>query len=252
MNGWGAVFLGVAPDGTALPCHAARSLRVRPQGPVEQPILFETMRTRASPPPTGMWGRLGRTRQKSYDVGEPLGAMSTKRRSPPFKWRAGLALFVGGTLFGLPVCGFAQAQSQTQAQTQAQLQALPRTAASAAAAGTQSPQASQSAQTSPASAQPGNAANVLAPIVVIGTTPLLGLGTPLAQVPANVQTVHASDLDRQHRSTLTDYFEKNLPSVDINEAQGNPYQTDVNYRGSQLRRCSARRRVCRSSSTMYA
>ncbi|MFX1738240.1 pyrroloquinoline quinone biosynthesis protein PqqE [Paraburkholderia sp. A1RI_3L] len=26
MNGWGAVFLGVAPDGTALPCHAARDL----------------------------------------------------------------------------------------------------------------------------------------------------------------------------------------------------------------------------------
>jgi pyrroloquinoline quinone biosynthesis protein E len=26
MNGWGAVFLGVAPDGAALPCHAARGL----------------------------------------------------------------------------------------------------------------------------------------------------------------------------------------------------------------------------------
>jgi PqqA peptide cyclase len=26
MNGWGAVFLGVAADGAALPCHAARSL----------------------------------------------------------------------------------------------------------------------------------------------------------------------------------------------------------------------------------
>jgi PqqA peptide cyclase len=26
MNGWGAVLLGVAPDGAALPCHAARSL----------------------------------------------------------------------------------------------------------------------------------------------------------------------------------------------------------------------------------
>jgi pyrroloquinoline quinone biosynthesis protein E len=26
MNGWGAVFLAVAPDGTALPCHAARTL----------------------------------------------------------------------------------------------------------------------------------------------------------------------------------------------------------------------------------
>lgn len=26
MNGWGSVFLGVAPDGTALPCHAAKTL----------------------------------------------------------------------------------------------------------------------------------------------------------------------------------------------------------------------------------
>ncbi|WP_407947702.1 pyrroloquinoline quinone biosynthesis protein PqqE [Paraburkholderia solitsugae] len=26
MNGWGSVFLGIAPDGTALPCHAAHSL----------------------------------------------------------------------------------------------------------------------------------------------------------------------------------------------------------------------------------
>jgi pyrroloquinoline quinone biosynthesis protein E len=26
MNGWGAVFLGIAADGTALPCHAAKSL----------------------------------------------------------------------------------------------------------------------------------------------------------------------------------------------------------------------------------
>jgi pyrroloquinoline quinone biosynthesis protein E len=38
MNGWGAVFLVVAPDGTALPCHAARELpglafpNVRAQG----------------------------------------------------------------------------------------------------------------------------------------------------------------------------------------------------------------------------
>jgi len=26
MNGWGSVFLGISPDGVALPCHAARSL----------------------------------------------------------------------------------------------------------------------------------------------------------------------------------------------------------------------------------
>jgi len=71
----------------------------------------------------------------------------------------------------------------------------------------------------------------LAPVVVVGTTPLLGIGTPLAQVPANVQTVHAQDIAQQHRSTLTDYFAKNLPSVDIADAQGNPYQMNVNYRG---------------------
>jgi outer membrane receptor protein involved in Fe transport len=74
-------------------------------------------------------------------------------------------------------------------------------------------------------------ATTLAPVVVVGTTPLLGIGTPLAQVPANVQTVHAQDIAQQHRSTLTDYFAKNLPSVDIADAQGNPYQMNVNYRG---------------------
>ncbi|TGQ53810.1 TonB-dependent receptor plug domain-containing protein, partial [Mesorhizobium sp. M4B.F.Ca.ET.211.01.1.1] len=46
-----------------------------------------------------------------------------------------------------------------------------------------------------------------------------------------VQTVRARDIEAQHRNTLTDYFAKNLPSVDIADAQGNPYQMNVNYRG---------------------
>ncbi|CAJ0775989.1 Vitamin B12 transporter BtuB [Ralstonia condita] len=71
----------------------------------------------------------------------------------------------------------------------------------------------------------------LATTTVIGTTPLLGVGTPLSQVSANVQTLRGSDLRSQHRTVLTDDFEKNLPSVDINEVQGNPYQTDLHYRG---------------------
>jgi hypothetical protein len=40
----------------------------------------------------------------------------------------------------------------------------------------------------------------LATVTVIGTTPLLGVGTPLPQVPANVQTVRSADLLRQHRT----------------------------------------------------
>lgn len=74
-------------------------------------------------------------------------------------------------------------------------------------------------------------ATTLAPVVVIGTTPLLGVGTVLSQVPANVQTVHSQEIELQHRNTLTDYLAKNLPSVDVSDAQGNPYQMNLNYRG---------------------
>ncbi|THJ53051.1 TonB-dependent receptor [Burkholderia sp. LS-044] len=78
---------------------------------------------------------------------------------------------------------------------------------------------------------PQTPAVTLPTVVVVGTTPLLGIGTPLQKVPANVQTVRAAELDAQHRATLADFFAANLQSVTISEAQGNPYQTDVNYRG---------------------
>jgi outer membrane receptor protein involved in Fe transport len=71
----------------------------------------------------------------------------------------------------------------------------------------------------------------LPPVEVVGTTPLIGIGTALRDVPANVQTVRSQDLARQHAGTLADYFADNLPSVALNSAQGNPYQIDVNYRG---------------------
>lgn len=72
----------------------------------------------------------------------------------------------------------------------------------------------------PAHAAPDDSpdATTLAPIVVVGTTPLLGIGTPLSRVPSNVQTVRSAELDRQHRSTLADYLDKNATSVDIAEA----------------------------------
>jgi outer membrane receptor protein involved in Fe transport len=72
---------------------------------------------------------------------------------------------------------------------------------------------------------------LLAPVVVVGTTPLMGVGTPLSQVLANVQTVRAPEIEEQHRNTLTDYLAKNLPGVDVADAQGNPYQMNLIYRG---------------------
>jgi iron complex outermembrane recepter protein len=81
------------------------------------------------------------------------------------------------------------------------------------------------------SASSSAASVTLAPIIVVAATPLTGVGLPLTKVAANVQIVRASPLEAQHRDTLTAYFEKNLPSVDVNDQQGNPYQVTLNYRG---------------------
>ncbi|WP_321962314.1 TonB-dependent receptor [Paraburkholderia sp. J7] len=72
---------------------------------------------------------------------------------------------------------------------------------------------------------------LLPAVVVVGTTPLLGIGTPLAKVPANVQTVSAQDIAVQHRETLTDFLAANLPGVSVTDAQGNPFQMNLTYRG---------------------
>lgn len=61
-------------------------------------------------------------------------------------------------------------------------------------------------------------------IVVVGTT-------PLEKVPANVQTIKGADVAAQHAPTISSYLEKNVVSVDTNDAQGNPWQTDIHYRG---------------------
>lgn len=68
-------------------------------------------------------------------------------------------------------------------------------------------------------------------VVVIGTTPLPGLGTPIRDVPANVQIFTGKELGRQHQFNIGEYLEQNATSVTINSTQGNPFQTDVNFRG---------------------
>jgi iron complex outermembrane recepter protein len=68
-------------------------------------------------------------------------------------------------------------------------------------------------------------------IEVIGTTPVPGLGTPLEQVPATVQTYGGKDVDRQKPLSAADFLERNAGSVSLNSGQGNPFQPDVSYRG---------------------
>ena len=66
---------------------------------------------------------------------------------------------------------------------------------------------------------------------VISTTPLPGVGLAREQIAAPVQSATSADIDNSNALDLTDFMNRNLGSVHINEMQGNAFQPDVNYRG---------------------
>ncbi|MGH8570334.1 MAG: TonB-dependent receptor plug domain-containing protein, partial [Gammaproteobacteria bacterium] len=68
-------------------------------------------------------------------------------------------------------------------------------------------------------------------IEVIAATPLPALGTPLDKVPANVQSLTAEDVEEQNPLDLSEMLFDNIGSVNINAAQNNPFQNDLEYRG---------------------
>lgn len=68
-------------------------------------------------------------------------------------------------------------------------------------------------------------------IDVVGVTPLLGSGIAKDDIPANVQTVTSEELNQAQSDTLADYMNRYLGSVTVNNAQNNPFQPDVQYRG---------------------
>ncbi|AXS80485.1 TonB-dependent receptor [Dechloromonas sp. HYN0024] len=70
-----------------------------------------------------------------------------------------------------------------------------------------------------------------ATVEVIGTTPLSGIGVPRLHLPANVQTVSGQQLEDQESLNLPEFMARQLPSVTVNEIQGNPFQQNINYRG---------------------
>ncbi len=71
----------------------------------------------------------------------------------------------------------------------------------------------------------------LGKIEIIGTAPLPGLGTPLEQIPSNVQTFGARDLERQRTGGVAEYLNFNANSVSLNSPTGNAFQPDVSFRG---------------------
>ena len=70
-----------------------------------------------------------------------------------------------------------------------------------------------------------------ATVEVIGTTPLPGLGTPVKDVPANVQIRTGEQIEEQKTTNIGDFLEQNLGSVTVNNGQNNPFQPDLSFRG---------------------
>ena len=66
---------------------------------------------------------------------------------------------------------------------------------------------------------------------VVETTPLLGVGLSVNEVPAPVQTGLDRDIQQSGALDLADFANRRLDGVHVNEVQGNPFQPDVSYRG---------------------
>ena len=68
-------------------------------------------------------------------------------------------------------------------------------------------------------------------IIVIATTPLPGMDLNRDQVAAPVQTADQLDIEKSGAINLSDFMNRRLNGVFLNEVQGNPFQPDLNYRG---------------------
>jgi iron complex outermembrane recepter protein len=67
--------------------------------------------------------------------------------------------------------------------------------------------------------------------VIVSVTPVMGTGIPLNQVPSNVQTLRASQIQEDHAQTLSDAMNRHFASTVIADTEGNPFQQDLVSRG---------------------
>lgn len=68
-------------------------------------------------------------------------------------------------------------------------------------------------------------------IDVVETTPLPGVDLTKDQIASPIQTATAADIDNSGALDLSDFMNRRLNGVHLNDMQGNPFQPDVNFRG---------------------
>ena len=72
---------------------------------------------------------------------------------------------------------------------------------------------------------------VLPDIEVIGTTPLAGSGVPIDKVPSNVGVVSQETIEETQANSITDLLNQTIGSAAAVDAQNNPWQRNIQYRG---------------------
>jgi hypothetical protein len=65
-------------------------------------------------------------------------------------------------------------------------------------------------------------------VEVVGATPLSGAGLRRNQIAAPVQSASDEDLNQTASGDLSEFMNRRLGSVHVNNLQGNPLQMDVN------------------------
>lgn len=71
----------------------------------------------------------------------------------------------------------------------------------------------------------------LGTVEIVDETPLMVSGVPASKVPSPVQSVTSEQLDQFESTSLADYMRWHFGSVSVNDAQNNPFQPDVQFRG---------------------
>jgi len=66
---------------------------------------------------------------------------------------------------------------------------------------------------------------------VISATPLSGVDLSVRDIAAPVQTATQRDIEQSGALDLSDFLNRRLDGVYLNQIQGNPFQADLNYRG---------------------
>jgi outer membrane receptor protein involved in Fe transport len=92
---------------------------------------------------------------------------------------------------------------------------------------TQTPPKSDAPQTPPPEAPP----QVNVTIDVVETAPLPGVNLHLDEIPAPAQTATGQDFERSGALNVSDFLNRRITGINVNELQGNPYQSDISYRG---------------------